>query len=777
MSATAQDLGPGISAASFSIPCSYGPLPAAAPNEPLLGFPSSATSPPRPRGLDFALRTVALALACVFLLALVLSLTSTGPDGFWPHGPPQPEDPPAVREPPPSRGPSQGVSEKSSGAQRLGGARSHFPWTNNMLSWQRTAFHFQPEKNWMNGTYGGTRPPTSPSLPNCSFSLFPCFPPFTDSNCSYFVSPSWWARDAWRDAGILWRRFSLFQILMGWYHLFYQYNPDSAVWGNITWGHAVSRDLIHWLYLPLALVPDRWYDAGGVWSGSATLLPDGRLVMLYTGSTNASVQVQNLAFPEDPADPLLVKWTKYAGNPVLVPPKGISTLDFRDPTTAWYVAADGAWRITIGSKDARKTGLSLVYSTKDFYKYELLDGVLHAVPATGMWECIDFYPVETEGVKGLDTSANGPGVKHVLKASLDDDKHDYYAIGTYDPETNRWTPDDADLDVGIGLRLDYGKYYASKTFYDQEKKRRVLWGWIGETDSEQADIKKGWASIQTVPRTVVLDQKTGGRNLLQWPVEEVESLRQGSKAYVGVRVPAGFVVPLDVGEATQLDIEAEFEVDKDALEATAEADVLYNCSTSGGAAERGALGPFGLLVLADESLSEQTAVYFYVARNADGGLRTFVCQDELRYVPDPALNPTPFYFPAFSNSHGGREECAFSHVRKQGDEYSELRKFPGNCRSSKANDLVKRIYGSTVPVLDGEKLFLRILVDHSIVETFGQGGRAAITSRVYPTEAIYGDARLFLFNNATRGHVTATSVNIWHISSASIRPYTPAEGI
>lgn len=78
---------------------------------------------------------------------------------------------------------------------------------------------------------------------------------------------------------------------MGWYHLFYQYNPDSAVWGNITWGHAVSRDLIHWFYLPLAMVPDRSFDAGGVWTGSATLLPDGRIMVLYTGDTEQSIQV------------------------------------------------------------------------------------------------------------------------------------------------------------------------------------------------------------------------------------------------------------------------------------------------------------------------------------------------------------------------------------------------------------------------------------------------------------------------------------------------------
>ncbi|KAF8412405.1 hypothetical protein HHK36_000369 [Tetracentron sinense] len=558
---------------------------------------------------------------------------------------------------PVSRGVSEGVSEKS--FRSFSGAGDSYPWTNVMLSWQRTAYHFQPEKNWMNG---------------------PMF-------------------------------------YMGWYHLFYQYNPDGAVWGNIVWGHAVSKDLIHWLYLPFAMVPDHWYDINGVWTGSATHLPDGNIVMLYTGSTNESAQVQNLAYPANLSDPLLLEWVKYSGNPVLVPPSGIGLTDFRDPTTAWYTS-DGKWRVTVGSK-VNTTGISLVYQTEDFTSYELLDGVLHAVPGTGMWECVDFYPVSTTGDNGLDTSVNGPGVKHVLKASLDDDKHDYYALGTYDQEADTWIPDNPVEDVGIGMRCDYGKYYASKTFYDQNKLRRVLWGWTGETDSETADIEKGWACVQTIPRVVLFDKKTGS-NLLQWPVEEVESLRLSSKDFDNVEVGAGSIVPLDVGTATQLDITAEFEIDKEALEGIMEADVGYNCSTSGGAAGRGTLGPFGLLVLADESLSEQTPVYFYVAKGTDGNLTTFFCSDE--------------------------------------------------SRSSKAYDVGKQVYGSSVPVLDGEKLSMRLLVDHSIVESFAQGGRTCITSRVYPTEAIYGAARLFLFNNATGANVT-TSLKIWQMNSAFIHPF------
>ncbi|KAL0446192.1 UNVERIFIED_CONTAM: Acid beta-fructofuranosidase 2, vacuolar [Sesamum latifolium] len=440
--------------------------------------------------------------------------------------------------------------------------------------------------------------------------------------------------------------------------------------------------------------PDDWYDINGVWTGSATILEDGRLVMLYTGSTNESVQ--------------------YPDNPVLVPPPGIGSKDFRDPTTAW-LTPQGKWRFIIGSK-LNKTGISLVYDTKDFKTFELLNGLLHSVPGTGMWECVDIFPVSKTVENGLDTGENRPGVKHVVKTSLDDDKNDYYALGTYDGETGKWTPDDPINDVGIGFRYDYGTFYASKTFYDQEKKRRVLWGWIKETDSEKADILKRWASVQAIPRTILFDKKTG-KNILQWPVEEVERLRMSKKVFDNVEAKPGSVVPLNVGfETSQLDIVAEFEVDKAALESiNGTDDTMYSCPTSHGAAQRGALGPFGLLVHTDNHQTEQTPVYFYISKDTQGNFKTFFCADQ--------------------------------------------------SRSSEAIDVDKAIYGSTVPVLEGEKLSMRILVDHSIVESFAQGGRTCITSRIYPTRAVYENAGIFLFNNATDAAITA-SLHIWQMSTA-----------
>jgi beta-fructofuranosidase len=81
----------------------------------------------------------------------------------------------------------------------------------------------------------------------------------------------------------------------------------------------------------------------------------------------------------------------------------------------------------------------------------------------------------------------------------------------------------------------------------------------------------------------------------------------------------------------QLDIVAEFEIKNTTLEKAVDADEEYSCSTSNGAAGRGLLGPFGFLVLADKSLTEQTAVYFYISKNSYGSLKTHFCQDETRY--------------------------------------------------------------------------------------------------------------------------------------------------
>lgn len=116
-----------------------------------------------------------------------------------------------------------------------------------------------------------------------------------------------------------------------------------------------------------------------------------------------------------------------------------------------------------------------------------------------MWECPDFFPVSKNSTIGLDTSTpSGHNVKHVLKVSLDDTKKDYYTIGRYNIAKGKYVPDKWSVQNDSVLRYDYGKFYASKSFFDSEKNRRVLWGWVNESSTEDKDIRKGWSGLQVI---------------------------------------------------------------------------------------------------------------------------------------------------------------------------------------------------------------------------------------------------------------------------------------
>ena len=151
----------------------------------------------------------------------------------------------------------------------------------------------------------------------------------------------------------------------GVYHLFYQYNPNGTVWGNIVWAHSVSKDLINWNGIEHAIYPSKPFDKFGCWSGSATIIPGKGTVILYTGVIDENnTQVQCYAEPEDPNDPLLRRWVKPDKlNPAVVD-KDVNHTEFRDPTTAWW-GKDGHWRMLVGSVRKRR-GIAYLYRSKDF---------------------------------------------------------------------------------------------------------------------------------------------------------------------------------------------------------------------------------------------------------------------------------------------------------------------------------------------------------------------------------------------------------------------------
>lgn len=532
----------------------------------------------------------------------------------------------------------------------------------------RTAYHFQPVKHWMN-----------------------------DPNAPLFYK--------------------------GYYHLFYQYNPKSAVWGLIMWGHAVSRDLINWVHLAgAAIYPDEWYDVNGAWSGSATLLHKGGVpVILYTGCNNVSEQVQAMAVPKDPSDPLLREWKKIPKNPIMLP-TGINASSFRDPTTAW-LGSDQRWRLLVGSKrDKNKVGVALIFRSKDFVRWVKAKHPLHSARHIGMWECPDFYPVSLYGIHGLDTSTIGPAVKHVLKNSLDDTKVDYYTVGHYLPHLDKYVPENGSVEGPNGLRYDYGKFYASKTFFDPRKSRRILWGWINESDSVADDLNKQWASLQAIPRVVRLDPLTR-RSLFQWPVPELESLRAYNvrKDHVVLERESVMKVEGFNSGAAQVDVEVEFELggDYEIVELEGMTATAQSLCSRGNNNTRG----FGLMVLASDDLKERSAVFFKIFKGRVNG-----------------------------NVHRKVALCV------------------DQSRSTLQVDVDKTSYGGFVSVKPHQRsLSLRVLVDHSIVESFAEGGRTCITSRSYPTLAVNENAHLFVFNY-NKSPLLLRRLSAWHMKT-SIQVY------
>ncbi|KAK9053570.1 hypothetical protein SSX86_024644 [Deinandra increscens subsp. villosa] len=510
----------------------------------------------------------------------------------------------------------------------------------------------------------------------------------------------------------------------GVYHLFYQYNPKGAVWGNIVWAHSVSKDLINWISLKPAIVPSEPFDKYGCWSGSATILPGNKPVIIYTGIVNEKPepghQVQNYAIPANYSDCYLQKWIKPDNNPIIKPiHENVSS--FRDPTTAWF--NNGYWKLIVGSKEDRR-GIAYLYRSRNFIKWTKAKHPFHTKKDVGMWECPDFYPVSSRGTDGVDTSTLRDDVKHVFKASLDMTRFDYYTIGTYNLIQDKYVPDNTSVDGWAGLRYDYGNFYASKTFFDPIKKRRILWGWANESSTASEDIAKGWAGIQLIPRKVWLDPS--GHKLLQWPITELEGLRGQKIELSNVKINKGDIVEVKGIPVVQADVDVTFifsslekaELYDEKWRKFPLEDVAKRICGIKGATVQGGLGPFGLLVLASSEFKEYTPLFFRIFKTTDGKHKVLFCSDATL----SSLNKNE-YKPSF----GGFVDV----------------------------DLTKK------------KLSLRSLIDHSVVESFVEGGTIVISSRIYPTLAINENAHLHLFNNGSE-IVMIERLNAWSMKTAHI---------
>ena len=283
----------------------------------------------------------------------------------------------------------------------------------------------------------------------------------------------------------------------GWYHMFFQYNPFAAVWGDMSWNHAISADMLHWKHLPIAMEPTPGGpDSFGCFSGSAIAM-DKRVYVVYTGTKESTPELatirdgsnkiqesQCLAWSDDPD---LLTWTKDPQPIVPLPPQGLEITGFRDPS-AWK---QGDWYyMTVGSGIAKVGGCVLLYRSRDLrhweYLHELTSGQWNGKPTANpcddgeMWECPEFFPLD--------------GGHLLIYSTLG---KVFWQSGDLDELSMKFTPEKTGL-------LDLDAFYAPKTQLDGQG-RRILWGWIPERRSDTATRTTGWSGMMSLPRVMSLD--------------------------------------------------------------------------------------------------------------------------------------------------------------------------------------------------------------------------------------------------------------------------------
>ena len=279
----------------------------------------------------------------------------------------------------------------------------------------------------------------------------------------------------------------------GEYHLFYQHNPYEREWGNMHWGHAVSKDLVHWEELPVALYPD---EHGTMFSGTIVIDYENTagfnqknkpaMIAVYTAD-NPDRQIQCLAYSLDKGR----TWTKYQGNPVIDSKEKWNSKDTRDPKVFWY-ASNNEWVMVLNERDGHS-----VYTSPDLKTWN------YESHTTGFWECPELFELAVDG-----DPSNTKWVMYGASGT--------YMLGAFDGK--KFTP-------------EAGKYYyATGGLYAAQTYANI-------PDSDGRRIQIAWGRIPTpagmpfnmlmlLPTELTLRTTKDGVRLFSYPIKEVEHLHQ-----------------------------------------------------------------------------------------------------------------------------------------------------------------------------------------------------------------------------------------------------------
>ena len=445
----------------------------------------------------------------------------------------------------------------------------------------------------------------------------------------------------------------------GVWHLYFQHNPYGSTWGNMTWGHSTSTDLVHWQYEGDPVMADA---LGAVFSGSSVVDKDntaglgaGTIVSFYTSAKSSpwgDVQMQSMAYSTDGGK----TFTKYDGNPIITS----TARDFRDPKVFWY-APGKHWVMMLAVGQEMQIWSSA--NLKD-WKYESSFGQKQGAHG-GVWECPDLVELPVEGTKEkrwvLICNIN-PGGPFGGSATQ-------YFVGTFDgkkftnqfPTKTKW--------------MDYGKdHYATVTFSNAPDGRCVALGWMSNWQYAAVVPTKQYRSANTIARDLTLYRQDGDLLLKSAPSKEIEKARSTKKSVPQFNVGDSYEIAslLDGNDGAY---EIEMEIKNNGAE-----KIAFTLQNAKG---------------------ENVMMYY------DTATRQFVMDrsnsGETSFSPD---------FPAMT----------------------------------------------VAPAADVDDIRLRLFVDRSSIEAFGDGGKFVMTNIVFPAEP-YNKMKF----ESVRGSFTVKKMNVYKL--------------
>lgn len=445
----------------------------------------------------------------------------------------------------------------------------------------------------------------------------------------------------------------------GVYHLYFQYNPYGSMWGNMTWGHSTSTDLLHWTDEGTPIVADAW---GTIFSGSCVVDKDntagfgkGAVIAFYTSAKPSpwgDVQSQSMAYSLDNGK----TFTKYEHNPILTS----SERDFRDPKVFWY-APGKHWVMMLAVGQEIQ-----IYSSPNLkdWKKESSFGTMQGAHG-GVWECPDLVEVPVEGTKEkkwvLICNIN-PGGPFGGSATQ-------YFVGHFDgkvfvnesPTLTKW--------------MDWGKdNYATVTWSNAPAGRCIALGWMSN-----------WQYANNVPTTQYRSTNTIARDLTLYKVDEELYLRSKPSAEIEkargkkINLPAFKVSGIHEVESLLTDNNGAYELDM----------IIENAGSSKIA--------FSLV----NGKGEKVSMYYDVVR------KQFVMDRSVSGVVDFSRD-----FPAVT----------------------------------------------VAPVDNTDTIHLRLFVDRSSIEAFGEDGKFVMTNLVFPAEPY----NKLIFESEENGY-TVKSLDVYRL--------------